>query len=66
MITSKSAAQKINTLLPLVTIIIGLILLTYMITVESEPGAIPLFLTLAGSIWYYFARRRNNKQKETE
>jgi hypothetical protein len=37
---------------------IGLVLMTYMITVESEPGLLPLVLVLVGSIWSVVAWRR--------
>ena len=40
---------------------IGLVLLIYMITVESEPGALPLFLILLGVIWFVISKKRKNK-----
>ena len=61
MTTTKSESQKINILLPITTIAIGLVLLTYMITVESEPGAIPLLLILVGTIWFFVTKSRNRK-----
>jgi hypothetical protein len=30
-----------------------------MITVEDEPGAIPLFMILTGIVWFYKTRLRN-------
>lgn len=36
----------------------GIALLAYMIIVEDEPGAIPLFLVLTGSGWYLIVRHR--------
>lgn len=38
--------------MPLLTIIIGLLLLGFMIVVEDEPGAIPLILIIIGSVWF--------------
>ncbi|HAC15734.1 MAG TPA: hypothetical protein DCE78_07295 [Bacteroidetes bacterium] len=61
MTTTKSESQKINILLPITTIAIGLVLLTYMITVESEPGAIPLLLILVGTIWFFVTKSLNRK-----
>jgi hypothetical protein len=37
---------------------VGLALLTMMIIVEDEPGALPLLLVLLGSIGFFVARRR--------
>ena len=62
MTQTKIASQKINTLLSLSTVVIGLILMTFMVTVESEPGAIPLFLILSGTIWYFIARIRTRSK----
>jgi len=47
-----------QTVLPLVIIVIGLILLVFKIYADSEPGALPLLLLLVGSGWYLFARRQ--------
>jgi hypothetical protein len=49
--------------LSLLTLAIGFSLLAYMITVEDEPGAIPLALIVLGSGWYYVARRRGVRSK---
>ena len=37
---------------------IGLTLLIYMVTVESEPGAIPLLMILVGAGGYFLTRAR--------
>jgi hypothetical protein len=42
---------------------VGLALLVYMVTVESEPGAIPLLLVVAGVTWYFVARRRGRSKR---
>jgi len=42
---------------------IGLVLMTYMITVESEPGLLPLVLVLVGAIWSVVAWRRARRSR---
>ncbi|MFA7419283.1 MAG: hypothetical protein WCZ90_06305 [Melioribacteraceae bacterium] len=44
----------------LITVAIGLALMIFMITVEDEPGALPLLMIIIGAVWYYFARRKKN------
>lgn len=39
-------------------LVIGLALMAFMITTESEPGALPLALVLIGGIWLFTARKR--------
>lgn len=39
----------------------GLVLLGYMVTVEGEPGALPLGLVLVGGIWLAVAWRRGRR-----
>lgn len=39
-------------------LVIGLALMAFMISTESEPGALPLALVLIGGIWLFVARRR--------
>ena len=41
------------------TISIGLVLLIYMISVESEAGALPLLLIASGMIWYFITKAQN-------
>lgn len=43
--------------------VIGLALLVMMVTVESEPGAIPLALLLIAAIGYVTGRRRERSPK---
>lgn len=50
--------RKIHTFLSALTVLIGAVLMTYMIYVESEPGAIPLLLIVLGIGWYFIARVR--------
>lgn len=50
-------------LLSLLTIFIGLLLVTFMIIVESEPGALPLVLILIGTGWYFITRSKLRSQQ---
>ncbi len=49
---------RVHKMLSALTIAIGLVLLIYMITVESEPGAIPLLLIVLGTGWHFITRAR--------
>jgi hypothetical protein len=48
---NKSANIKMQTSLALLVLVLGIFLLIYMIVVEDEPGALPLFLILLGTAW---------------
>jgi len=50
---------KIHTLLSTLTILVGVILMTYMIYEEREPGAIPLLLIVLGIGWYFVPQFRS-------
>lgn len=39
-------------ILSLLTILIGVLLMTYMIKAEDEPGALPLLLIITGILWF--------------
>jgi hypothetical protein len=52
---------KTNRILSCLSILIGTILLIYMITVEDEPGALPLFLIISGSAWFFITQYRIKK-----
>ena len=43
---------KINRILSILFLVLSLLLITYMIIVENELGAIPLFLIIFGIIWF--------------
>jgi hypothetical protein len=47
--------------LSITMIIMGALLITYMIIFEGELGAIPLFLTVAGILWFVINEIRVNK-----
>jgi hypothetical protein len=49
-------ALNAHTLISLIIVFLGLVLLIYMISVESEPGAIPLLLIVGGTGWYFITR----------
>ncbi len=49
---------KAQKLLSVLITAIGIVLLVFMITVESEPGAIPLLLITFGTGWYFVTRYR--------
>lgn len=52
--------QKI---LALITLIIGFALLIFMITVEDEPGALPLLMIITGAVWFFYARSKKHNRK---
>lgn len=56
--TRHSKKLKIHKLLSLLTLFLGLALVTFMIVVEDEPGALPLALIVIGAGWYLFTRSK--------
>lgn len=50
--------KDVQAVLSALTVVLGVALLVYMVTVESEPGAIPLLLIAAGTGWFLVIRRR--------
>ncbi len=52
---------KTNRILSCLSILIGTILLIYMIRVEDELGALPLFLIITGSVWFFITQYRIKK-----
>jgi hypothetical protein len=55
---------KVHTILSALTIVIGAILMIFMITVESEPGGIPILLLIIGIGWYIITRVRIGSHHE--
>lgn len=43
-------------------ILLGIVLLIYMVTVESEPGLLPLLLILTGTASYFYFRAKTSKK----
>lgn len=58
-----SAKLKSHTLLSWIMMGLGLLLLIYMVTVEDEPGAVPLALLAGGAIWNRLTHRRRKALK---
>jgi hypothetical protein len=58
-VSRKLMIQKILAIMLSVT---GITLLIYMITVEDEPGAVPLILIILGIVWYVLNQNRNRTQ----
>lgn len=52
---------KLSRMLSVLTILVGTALLIYMITVEDEPGAIPLILIIIGIVWFIINREQIKK-----
>ena len=51
-------ALNVPLFLAALLLILGFVLLAYMVTVESEPGALPLLLIALGAGLFVYARRR--------
>ena len=51
-----------QTRLALAVLLIGAALMAFMITVESEPGLLPIVLVLAGATWFFVARARARRR----
>ncbi|MEO5681176.1 MAG: hypothetical protein ABIQ88_00980 [Chitinophagaceae bacterium] len=60
----KEISQTLQThrKLSFLLLLLGFILLIYMITIEDEPGALPLFLILTGTVWLIINRYQIKKQ----
>ena len=54
------------TLLSKLIMVVGFLLLVFMIYTEDEPGAIPLFLVLVGTGWYFITRFRMRSQRQAK
>lgn len=49
-------------LLSILITFIGITLMTFMVIVEDEPGAIPLLLIVVGAGWYFVNRSKVRSQ----
>ena len=49
---------RVHTVLSVLTLAVGALLMTFMVTVESEPGLLPALLVVAGIGWYLITRAR--------
>ncbi len=61
--TENPKTYKIQSLLSVIAIIAGLLLMTYMIVVEDEPGAIPLLIIVLGTLSYVYTRSRRKTRQ---
>jgi len=57
-----SLKSKWSKILSLLTVFLGFVLLIYMITVEDEPGALPLLLIITGVAWFIISRNQIKKK----
>jgi hypothetical protein len=56
--------RRVQSVLSTISIVLGLVLLAYMVTVEDEPGAIPLLLIVVGIGWKLVTRYRVRSHTE--
>ncbi len=56
--TEKNNMLKMQKQISVIIIVIGIALMIMQITLESEPGAIPLLLIISGSVWHFITRAR--------
>ncbi len=57
----KNQSPKIQRVISIVIILLGLVLLAFMVIVEDEPGALPLFLIITGTAWLLFIQKKIRK-----
>jgi hypothetical protein len=57
-----SQKLKLSKTLSLLMIILGATLIIYMISIEGELGALPLFVILTGIVWFIINQYRIKKQ----
>ena len=55
---------KVHTMLSGLIMGIGVLLMIYMITVEDEPGGVPLLLIVLGMGWYVVTRVRMRSHRK--
>ena len=48
---------KVHRILPVLTLVVGLVLMAGKIYADSEPGAVPLLLVLIGIAWLFITRQ---------
>lgn len=53
---------RVRTVLAALPLVVGLVLLAYMVSVEGEPGALPLLLILVGAGGLLAARARSRRR----
>ena len=56
-----SQTLKISQIIAYITLALGIGLLIFMITVEDEPGAIPLLLIVLSAVWLFVIKYKSKK-----
>ncbi|WP_234572394.1 hypothetical protein [Rhodohalobacter sp. 614A] len=56
--TNNSTKLRIQILLSILIIVLGIALMLIKIVTDSEPGAIPLLLIVLGTAWYFVTRNQ--------
>ena len=56
--TEQDNKLKTQKIISMIITFLGIILLIYMITVEDEPGAIPLLMIVGGTVWFFITKSR--------
>lgn len=64
--TTRPGSEKlrVHAILSALILAVGLVLLVYMIVVESEPGALPLLLVVVGLGWQIATRVRMRAHRQ--
>ncbi len=62
MTVQKNQSYRIQRIISIVIILLGLVLLAFMVIVEDEPGALPLLLIIIGTAWLLFIQKKIRKQ----
>jgi cytochrome c-type biogenesis protein CcmH/NrfF len=56
--TTNKQQATLHTVFPIILLVIGLFLVMFKIYADSEPGALPLFLLLVGTVWLIVTRAK--------
>jgi hypothetical protein len=62
MTTTNKQRATLHTVFPIILLVIGLFLVVFKIYADSEPGALPLFLLLVGTLWLIVTRLKKKQQ----
>ena len=57
---------KVQTLIVKLILLLGILLMSYMVIVESEPGAIPLLLIAAGLFSIFLIKYKKSSAQQSE
>lgn len=61
--TNNPKKLRIQILLSILIVLIGIVLMITKILTDSEPGAIPLLLIVFGTAWYFVIRNQMRTQQ---